>query len=230
MDDLDPEKLWEDKGADYIAPYDEVSERVARWLEADLQVLWDRTTHFKHPWFFTRKAGLRAWSHHEANQRLKPFYREKYTLADYLELNLLERIQMNGGAELKDPCWTDFTSFKTQTEGLSFWQRIDEKAKLQPEQHLAVHRLFCCYWDRFFVPFEFWTYPAMEAVLIDILKSEGAFDNSVSEGNLRQLVRRFNLKKSKHIIVSRFVVGKIERFDKKAAAAAGWPKDVEIVT
>ena len=37
MDDLDPEKLWEDKGADYIAPYDEVLERVARWIESDLQ-------------------------------------------------------------------------------------------------------------------------------------------------------------------------------------------------
>ena len=26
MDDLVPEKLWEEKGADYIAPYDEVLE------------------------------------------------------------------------------------------------------------------------------------------------------------------------------------------------------------
>ena len=83
MDDLDPEKLWEDKGADYIAPYDEVLERVARWLEADLQELWNRNTTLKHPWFLARNAGLRAWSEHEAELRLNPFYREKYTLADY---------------------------------------------------------------------------------------------------------------------------------------------------
>jgi hypothetical protein len=52
MDDLDPEKLWEDKGADYIAPYDEVLERVARWIESDLQELWNCNTTLKHPWFF----------------------------------------------------------------------------------------------------------------------------------------------------------------------------------
>src|SRR5262245_56839112 len=197
MDDLVPESLWEDKGADYIAPYNEVLGRVGRWIEADLQELWDRNTTTKHPWFFARKAGLRAWSRHEANQRVKPFYREKYTLADYLELNLLERIQINGGAELKDPYWTDFTSFKTQTEGLSFWQRIDEKAKLKPAQHQAVHRLFCCYWDRFDPPFEFWTYPAMVASFCEILKRKDANYNSVSEGNLRQLVARLDLEKSK---------------------------------
>ena len=51
MDDLDPEKLWEDKGADYIAPYDEVLERVARWIESDLQELWNRNTTLKHHGF-----------------------------------------------------------------------------------------------------------------------------------------------------------------------------------
>ena len=115
MDDLDPEKLWEEKGPDYIAPYDEVLDRVARWLEADLQELWDRNTAIKHPWFLARKAGLRAWSEHEAELRLNPFYREKYTLADYCELKLVERMQNHGDAELKDPYWTDFLSFKTQT-------------------------------------------------------------------------------------------------------------------
>jgi hypothetical protein len=68
----------------------------------------------------------------------------------------------------------------------------------------------------------------MVARFCEILRSNGAADNSVSEGNLRQLVRRFNLKKSKHIIVSRFVADKIERFDEKAAAAAGLPKDVDL--
>ena len=97
-------------------------------------------------------------------------------------------------------------------------------------QHQAVHRLFCCYWDRFYVPFEFWTYPAMEACFIEILKSKGAACDSVSEGNLRQLVARFNLKKSKHVIVREFVAGRIERFDEKAAAAAGLPKDADLVT
>jgi hypothetical protein len=227
MDDLAPQNLWEEKGPDYSAPYDEVLGRVARWLEAERQELWDRNTAIKHPWFLSRKAGLRAWSKHEARLRLSPFYRDHYTAADYHELSLLEKIQNHGDRELKDPYWTDLISFKTQTEGLSFLDRITEKAKLKPVQHQAVHCLFCCCWDRFDPPFEFWTYPAMVARFCEILRSNGAADNSVSEGNLRQLVRRFNLKKSKHIIVSRFVAGKIERFDEKAAAAAGLPKDVD---
>ena len=226
MDDLDPEKLWEDKGADYIAPYDEVLERVARWIESDLQELWNCNTSLKHPWFLARNAGLRAWSEHEAELRLNPFYREKYTLADYLELNLVERMQNHGDMEVKDPIWADFTSSQTQTEGISFWGRIVEKAKLKPSQHQLVHRLFCCYWDRLFVPFEFWTYPAMEACLTEILKSKGARYDSVSEGNLRQLVANFNLEKSRHVIVREFVAGSFPRFDEKAAAAAGLPIDV----
>ena len=143
------------QGADYIAPYDEVLERVARWIESDLQELWNCNTSLKHPWFLARNAGLRAWSEHEAELRLNPFYREKYTLADYLELNLVERMQNHGDMEVKDPIWADFTSSQTQTEGISFLGRIVEKAKLKPSQHQLVHRLFCCYWDRFFVPFEF---------------------------------------------------------------------------
>jgi len=205
MDDLDPEKLWEDKGADYIAPYDEVSERLARWLEADLQELWRRNTTLKHPWFLARNAGLRAWSEHEAELRLNPFYREKYTLADYLELNLIERMQRHGDMEVKDPIWADFTSSQTQTEGISFWGRIVEKAKLKPSQHQLVHRLFCCYWDRFFVPFEFCTDPAMEACLTDFLMDKHAIADSVRVGNLRQLVKRLKLQKSSHIIVRQFV-------------------------
>jgi hypothetical protein len=184
----------------------------------------------KHPWFFARNAGLRAWSKHEAEMRLKPFYREKYTLADYWELNLLERIQTHGNAELKDPYWTDFLSFKTLSEGLSFVYRIGEKAKLKPVQHQAVHRLFCCYWDPFDPPFEFWTYPAMVACFCEILKSKDAHYNSVSEGNLRQLVARLDLEKSKQIIVREFVSGSIKRFDEKAAAAAGLPKGADLLT
>jgi hypothetical protein len=70
----------------------------------------------------------------------------------------------------------------------------------------------------------------MAACFIEILKSKGALCGSVSEGNLRQLVARFNLKKSKHIIVREFAAGRIERFDEKAAAAAGLPKDADLVT
>jgi len=228
MDDLDPEKLWQEKGVGYVAPYNEVVDRVARWLEAALAELWDRKTKIKHPWFFARKAGLRAWSHYEAGLRLKPFYREKYTFADYCEWNLIEKIQTNGGAELKDPYWIYFTSSKTQSEGLSFWQRIDEKATLKRVQHQAIHRLFCCYWDRLCVPLEFWTYPAMGAVLVEILKSKGAAYSSASEGNLRQLVARLNLTKSKYIIVREFAAGRIKQFDEKAAAAAGLPKDADL--
>ena len=230
MYDLDPESLWEEKGLDCVAPYDEVLDRVARWLEADLQELWNHNTTIKHPWFMAREAGLRAWSKHEAALRLNSFYREKYTLADYFELKLLERIQTHGNAELKDPYWTDFLSFKTQGEGLPFVYRIGEKAKSKPVQHQVLHRLFCCYWDRLYVPFEFWTYLAIEACLIDVLKSKGAPCGSVSEGNLRQLVARFHLKKSKHIIVRKFAAGRIERFDEKAAVAAGLPKDADLVT
>jgi hypothetical protein len=148
--DFVPEKLWEEKGPDYIAPYDEVLGRVARWLEAYLQGLWDHNTTLKHPWFLARNAGLRAWSEHEAELRLNPFYREKYTLADYLELNLVERMQMHGDTELKSPYWADVISFQIQSEGLPFWHRVNERAKLKPVQHQAIHRLFCCYWDRLF--------------------------------------------------------------------------------
>ena len=170
--------------------------------------------------------GLRSkWSKHEAGLRLKPFYRETYTLAQYCELNLVEGIQTRGDAELKHPYWRDFTTFQTQTEGLPFLNRIVEKAKLEPVQHQTVHRIFCCYWDRLFIPFEFWTYSAMEACLIEILKSKRARYNSVSEGNLRRFVATFNLKKSKHVIVREFVAGSIKRLDKKAAAAAGLPID-----
>jgi hypothetical protein len=134
------------------------------------------------------------------------------------------------GAELKDPYWTDLLSFKTQSEGLPFVYRVGKKAKSKPMQHQALHRLFCCYWDRLYVPFEFWTYPAMAAGLIEILKSKDVPCDSVSEGNLRQLVGRFNLKKSRHIIVREFVAERIKRFDEKAAAAAGLPKDADFVT
>jgi hypothetical protein len=227
MDDLDPEKLWEDKGADYIALYDEVLERVASWLESDLQKVWDGNTFIKHPWFLARNAGLRAWSLYEANLRLRPFYREKYTLADYCEFKLLVGMQKHE-AEVKDPSWSDFLSFMTQTEGISFLNRIVEKAKLKPAQHQLVHRLFCCLWDREVVPFEFWTYSAMQVRFAEILTKKGAADtSSVSEGNLRQLVARFKLTKSRHVIVSKFVAGDFERFDGKAAAAAGLPKDVD---
>ena len=71
----------------------------------------------------------------------------------------------------------------------------------------------------------------MQVRFAEILKNKGAADaSSVSEGNLRQLVARFKLKKSKHVIVSKFVAGNFERFDEKAAAAAGLPKDVDFVT
>jgi hypothetical protein len=62
VDDLDPEKLWEDKGADYVAPHEEVLNRVARWIEADLQELWNRNTTLKHPWFLTRNRFTRELS------------------------------------------------------------------------------------------------------------------------------------------------------------------------
>ena len=233
MDDLDPEKLWEDKGGDYMAPHDEVLERVARWLEPDLQEVWDGNTCIKQPWFLARNAGLRAWSFYEADLRLKPFYREKYTLSDYCEFKLLAGMQKHGEAEVKDPYWSDFLSFMTQTEGISFWGRIVEKAKLKPAQHQLVHRLFCFLWDREVVPFEFWTYSAMQVRFAEILTKKGAADtSSVSAGNLRQLVARFKLTKSRHVIVSKFVAGNFERFDGKAAAAAGLPlpKGVDFVT
>jgi hypothetical protein len=137
-------------------------------------------------------------------------------------------MQKHGEAEVKDPSWSDFITFMTQTEGISFLSRIVEKADLKPAQHQLVHRLFCCYWDRLFVPFEFWAYPAMEACLTEILREKGDADSAVSEGNLRQLVARLKLKKSKHVIVRKFSAGKIERFDEKAAAAAGLPKDVDL--
>jgi hypothetical protein len=69
----------------------------------------------------------------------------------------------------------------------------------------------------------------MQVRFAEILKEKGAADTcSVSEGNLRQLVARFKLKKSQHVIVSKFVNGNIERFDEKAAAAAGLPKHVDL--
>ena len=135
----------------------------------------------------------------------QPILSRKYTLADYLELNLIERMQRHGDMEVKEPIGADFTSSQTQTEGISFWGRIVEKAKLKPSQHQLVHRLFCCYWDRFFVPFEFWTYPAMEACLTEILMEKHAIADSVRVGNLRQLVKRLKLQKSSHIIVRQFV-------------------------
>jgi len=223
--DYVPEELWEEKGPDYIAPYDEVLGRVARWLEAYLQGLWDLTTAIKHPWFLARKAGLRAWSKYEARLRLNPFYREKYTLADYFELNLVESMRKHGEAEVKDPFWSDFISFMTQTEGPQFWRRTLDRAALKPAQHQLVHRLFCFLWDREGVPFEFWTYPAMEAFLTEILIEKRANANSVRTGNLRQLVKRLKLQKSSHVIVRQFVGEQIARFDNEAAAAAGWPKD-----
>ena len=225
MDDFDPEKLWEDKGGDYIAPYTEVLERVARWIESDLQELWNCNTTLKHPWFFARNAGLRAWSKHEAEMRLNPFYREKYALDDYRELKLVEGMQMHGDAKVKDPYWSDFTSFMTQTEGPQFWRRILDRAELKPAQHQLVHRLFCFYWDRLFVPFEFWTYPAMEACLTEILMKKSAIADSVRAGNLRQLVKRLKLQKSSHVIVRQFGSEGIAPFDIEAAVAEGWPKD-----
>lgn len=202
-DELDPAGIWKEKGADYQAPYDELRDRLATCLIEENRSLWDQYTPCKTDWHLARQAGLEAWSAHEAESRLQLHRHRSYTLQQWKEMHLLDSMGILGEKEIKDPYWNNFFERLRIDGGLTAIRRLADKAELQPWTPSVVKRLFCCWWDRFFVPLEFWTYPMMER-LFDDLKRKGR--GEARQDQLRKWVGRLHLRKAPKPIVAKWWV------------------------
>jgi hypothetical protein len=86
---------------------------------------------------------------------------------------------------------------------LQFIQYISVLVNRPPMRPHAVMRLFCIYWDRYEIPFEFWSYPAISDFLRHSFRNIGP-DLAPSANTIKQWAHRLELTPSEAIVVSEF--------------------------
>jgi hypothetical protein len=218
--ELDPATIWEEKGANYLAPWDEVKDRLAACLIEENRQLWDKYTPYKTAWHLARQSGLKAWSLHEAESRLRGHRRRSYSFDQWQEMHLLDSIGILGEQEFTDPHWQDFAEAMRTQGGLTAMRRFVDKTERQPWKPDPIQRTFCCWWDRYRIPLEFWTYPATVTLFERELRNH--LKLIPSEDRLRQWVRRLKLKKAGRPIVAKWDSSG-PKIDKGSARLHGLP-------
>jgi hypothetical protein len=164
------------------------------WLASQLKWLWDDLTEVKTDWYLTRVVGLCAWCWYEAGLRLSGFSnQDSFTAAEFCELHFCEAAKKHGAGEIKDPSWDPLFSFKKSQGDLRFFTHLPVVVNQAPLEFRQAMRLFCVYWDRLPIPFEFWNVEATTAYLSVRLGQVDRHGIAPSPETLRQWRHRLGL-------------------------------------
>jgi hypothetical protein len=222
----DPYYIW--AGPDYGArlPREEVQSGLARWLEGQLRWVWDHQSP-PHPWYRKRTVGLAAWCRHEAALRLKSFSnQDSFTAAEFHEFHFREEAREHGVAEIKDPFWNTLFAHKKAQGDLKFFTHLPVLVNQAPFEFRQAMRLFCVFWDRAWIPLEFWNTEATSQYLKFVLNTIAGCGIAPSPDTVRQWRYRLGLLPFKPSVITKCRRnGDIPQggFDMKAFMLAGIP-------
>lgn len=199
----DPYHLWTGFGPETALPFNQVRDGLAAFIKASIRPGWDLQTARKLDWYLSRDAGLSRWALHEADARLRAYYRPVYTAQAFHELHFTEAMRKGGEEAFKDPFWSPLIIQKQLEGDLQFIQHISVLVNQPPTEFHAVMRLFCIYWDRLELPLEYWSYPAAADFLRHDFRNIGP--NQVpSPETLRQWAHRLGLATARPLVVTKF--------------------------
>jgi hypothetical protein len=199
----DPYYLWHGLAPGIALPFDKVRDGLALFIKNSIRPGWDIQTERKLDWYLSRDEGLSKWAQHAANQRLKAYYRPAYTAQQFHELHFTEAMRAGGKKEFQDPFWTPLVAQKQLEGDTKFLRHIDILVNQPPLEFHAAMRLFCIYWDRYEIPFSFWTYPAIADFLRHSFRNIGP-DQAPSSNTVKQWANRLALSPTHPPVVTEF--------------------------
>jgi hypothetical protein len=174
------------------------------WLASQLKWVWDDLSQIKIPWYMTRVKGLCAWSWYEAGLRLSSFSnQDSFTAAEFCEVHFSEEAKKHGAEEIKNPFWNELFYFKKETGDLLFYTHLPILVNQPPLEMRQAMRLYCAWWDRFWVPMEFWSAEASSRYLEEKLGAIDRHGIAPSAERLRQWRHRLGLVPFKPSVVTR---------------------------
>jgi hypothetical protein len=217
---IDPYFLWTGLEPEDTLPYATVRDGLARFIAAQFRVWWDIWTPPKASQHLARDEGLRLWSVHESEQRLKLHLLAAYSAADFHALHFSEEI-LDGG-NLNDPEWKPLIEHKLGIKDRVFFERIGLLMGKEGNWQHRAQMFFCMAWDRLIVPLEFWTVPAATVFLREALLANRISIAGVTEASLSQWIRRLGLVRAMPpVVVKYWNKGRQPRIDYEAARKHG---------
>jgi hypothetical protein len=204
----DPYYLWRDLPYDTRLPRDVVAAGLAKWLEGQLQWIWDQQTEIKTPWYLSRRKALRAWCLDEAALRLSAKGRDSYSAAEFAEIHFIEALHENKLAALRDSFWDGLFQNKKSIGDLAFFEHLSILIDQPPQPFHQGKRLFCLLWDRACIPLEYWKYSAAVLYLQDVLGRLDRHALAPDEVTLRQWVHRLGLRPFRPAVITGYTKGK----------------------
>jgi hypothetical protein len=199
----DPYYLWHGLPPGAALPFNQVRDGLALFIKTAIRPGWDIQTERKIDWYLSRDEGLSAWAQHEATRRLGADYRPAYTVQQFHELHFTEDMREGGKKAFKDPFWSALLVQKQLEGDLQFIQHISVLVNQPPLEFHAVMRLFCIYWDRLEIPFEFWTYSAISNFLRHDFRIIGPA-LVPSSNTVKQWAHRLALSTARPLVVTEF--------------------------
>jgi hypothetical protein len=177
---LGPERIWEEKGPQYAALFQEVQEALANWLVDDWRTVWDKNTRallalpeqadggdraFRDSqlrWYLNREAGLSAWAAYAAGFQLRQTGKTSFTAEDYYQFHLFDEIKRVGKAALADEYFHHFWDYERATKNQDFFKSLGRALANKGRSPNIEFLWFCFLWDRLIiVPFQFWNNEAI---------------------------------------------------------------------
>jgi hypothetical protein len=174
------EDIWIEKGPQYAASFQEVTEALANWLVDDWRTVWERSTRalltsqeqadgvdsaFRDSqlqWYLNREAGLSAWANYAADFQLRQTGRTSFTAEDYYQFHLFDEIKRVGKEALADEYFHHFRDYEFATKNQDFIQGLGCTLTNKGRRPNIEFLWFCFLWDRFApIPFQFWTHEAI---------------------------------------------------------------------
>jgi hypothetical protein len=199
----DPYRLWHGLPPETALPFNQVRDGLAAFIKASIRPGWDIQTERKLPWYLSRDRGLSQWAQHAAARRLGAYYHPAYTAQQFHELHFTEAMRAGGKKAFQDPFWTPLVVQKQMEGDMQFLQHIPILVNQPPLELHAVMRLFCIYWDRYEIPFSFWSYPAIAAFLRHSFRNIGS-DQAPKLDTIKQWAHRLQLSPDSPLVVTEF--------------------------
>jgi hypothetical protein len=190
----DPEDIWKEKGPQYAAPLDEVRQALAGLLACDWRTVWDKNTRapicdLSTDWYLNRQEGLLAWANYPADFQLRQTGKTSFTSEDYFQFRLFDEVKRVGRDALSDEYFHDFRDYEFAMNNQEFIHGLSGALTNEGRSPNIEFLWFCFLWDRFTIPFQFWTNEAIAGYYRAKTGDDGTQFNKERIRNWKRLLR-----------------------------------------
>jgi hypothetical protein len=119
------------------------------------------------------------------------------------ELLFGEQARRKGRKAMKDPRWKKLHNHMWDTGNVEFFRHLHLLLHEKPATGVWARWAFCLYWDRATIPFEYWSYPAIERYLSAKIAIRNA---APSDSLLREWASRMELTQAYPLVVTDYSV------------------------